>query len=219
MIALGCNLKSKRPALDLSRNLHLLRNKKHKFYHPNRDKKKKRILLPSRMRGRKGPFSNIIQIKPMKQIQNIVPQNTASRKSHYSAPTRRPDPASGAQIQGQIPPGKQNTKQREARKPPQRQGAQKSARRVEATQESIPYLTLRARTEHRVVSSPPARGCRVPCLPARAGSPRGPGGRKRAAPAPAPAAAAAGGVCGTGRKKGAAAGLPDSTRVALRYFL
>jgi hypothetical protein len=28
MIALGCNLKSKRPALDLSRNLHLLRNKK-----------------------------------------------------------------------------------------------------------------------------------------------------------------------------------------------
>jgi len=115
----------------------------------------------------------------MKQIQNIVPQNTTSRKSHYSAPTRRPDPASGAQIQDQIPPSKQNTKQREARKPPQRQGAQKSARRVEATQESIPYLTLRARTEHRVVvSSPPARGCRVPCLPARAGSPRGPGGKE-----------------------------------------
>ena len=155
----------------------------------------------------------------MKQIQKTVPQNTASRKRHYSAPTRRPDPASGAQIQGQIPPSKQKQREREASKPPQRQGAQKSARRVEATQESIPYLTLRARTDHRVVSSPPhvVAACPASLLPQAARA--DPGGRKRAAPAPAAAAAAAGGVCGTGRKKGAAAGLPDSTRVALRYFL
>ena len=154
----------------------------------------------------------------MKQIQNTVPQNTASRKSHYSAPTRRPDPASGAQIQGQIPPSKQNTKQREARKPPQRQGAQKSARRLEATQESIPYLTLRARTEHRVVSSPPHV---VAACPASLCSRRQPArtGGKEASRTGTGTGGGGGCVCGTGRKKGAAAGLPDSTRVALRYFL
>jgi hypothetical protein len=56
---------------------------------------------------------NTIQTKLMKQIQNIVPQNAASRKSHYSAPTRRPDPPSCAQIQGQIPPSKQKTERGE----------------------------------------------------------------------------------------------------------
>jgi len=155
MIALGCNLEQTACIGPESQFTPSPQQKNINFIVQTKTRKKKRILLPSWMRGRKRPFSNIIQIKPMKQIQNTVPQNTASRKSHYSAPTRRPNPASGAQIQGQIPPSKQNTKQREARKPPQRQGAQKSARRLEATQESIPYLTLRARTEHRVVSSPP----------------------------------------------------------------
>jgi len=93
---------------------------------------------------------------------------------------------------------------------------------VEAEQESIPYLTLRARTEHRVVVVlAPPRGCRVPrlpaCLPARAGSPRGPGARKEGRKLAAPAAAPWG--VWDGEEVGDAAGLPVSTRVAPRYFL
>lgn len=63
----------------------------------------------------------------MKQIQDIVPQNTASRKSHSGAPGRRPDPAPGAQIRGQNPA--EQAKQRGAAKQTQRQaGADKKAR-------------------------------------------------------------------------------------------
>jgi hypothetical protein len=149
---------------------------------------------------------------------NTDPKKTSYHKTQhhvraitYSAPTRRPDPASGAQIQGQIPPSKQN---REKRGSLRRDRAQeKSARRVETTQESIPYLTLRARTEHRVVSSPPhPRGCRSalpPCSrrqPARTGGDGSEPHRRRRR-------------VWDGNEEGEAAGLPLSTLVALRYFL
>lgn len=98
--------------------------------------------------------------------------------------------------------------------PPLRQGAQKS---VEATQESIPYLTLRARTEHRVVSSPPhvVAACPASLLAQAARADRGEASephrhrqrwrRRRRV--------------WDGKEEGAAAGLPVSTRVVLRYFL
>lgn len=76
----------------------------------------------------------------MKQIQKTVPQNTASRKRHYSAPTRRPDPASGAQIQGQIPPSKQKQRERGQQASAETGRTEKrEARRGDTGIDSIPY--------------------------------------------------------------------------------
>jgi hypothetical protein len=81
-----------------------------------------------------------IQIKPMKQIQNIVPQNTASRKSHYIQRTNSP-PKSGYRCTDPGPNPAKQAKQREARKPPQRQGARKrrEARGGDTGIDPIPY--------------------------------------------------------------------------------
>lgn len=166
---------------------------------------------------KKGSFPDIIQINPMEQIQNTVPQNRASRKSRQRARSP-PDPAPGAQIRGRkIPPSKQSNAARGSK----RRGGQKCAEGVRRER----------RNRNRFHTLPCGRGqsigrwCRAPhvvaacpaCLPP---CPRGPGerkeGRKLAAPAAAPCA-----VCGTGGggRWGSRGPLPVSTRVVLRYFL
>ena len=137
------------------------------------------------MKLEKRTFHDKIQIHPMKQIQNTVPQSQHHARACRppASQIRRPVRRSGAKSRRASKATRRDEASAEvgrARTTKKREGAC-----VEAEQESIPYLTLRARTEHRVVVVlAPPRGCRVPrlpaCLPARAGSPRGPGGRKEA---------------------------------------
>ena len=147
---------------------------------------------------------------------------TASRKS--LSPARLPDPSPGAQIRGQIPPSKQSNAARRSKRGGRARADDKKARgcvRGGGTGiDSIPYPAGEDRSIGWWCSRPP-RGCRVPrlpaCLPARAGSPRGPGARKEGRKLAAPAAAPWG--VWDGEEVGDAAGLPVSTRVAPRYFL
>jgi hypothetical protein len=93
--------------------------------------------------GRKGPFFPNIstnQGNEHRSKKNIVPQNTASRKSHYIQRTNSP-PRSGFRCTDPGPNPAKQAKQREARKPPQRQGARKKreARGDDTGIDPIPY--------------------------------------------------------------------------------
>ena len=137
----------KQPALTLNRNLNLLRTKS-SILSSLRWLRRKRTLLPSGVKLEKRTFPDKIQIHPMKQIQNTVPQS-----QHHARACRPP----ASQIR--RPVRRSGAKSRRASKATRRdeasaeaggaRGRQKSARvrAVEAEQESIPYLTLRARTE------------------------------------------------------------------------
>ena len=176
------------------------------------------------MKLEKRTFHDKIQIHPMKQIQNTVPQSQHHARA-CRPPARLPDPSPGAQIRGQIPPSKQSNAARRSKR-----GGRGRARTTKKREgacrgggtgiDSIPYPAGEDRSIGWWCSRPP-RGCRVPrlpaCLPARAGSPRGPGARKEGRKLAAPAAAPWG--VWDGEEVGDAAGLPVSTRVAPRYFL